>query len=63
MTTEKYSSGKKYGRKIVIRGYIPEEYYKALKEFAPQYETRWESTVLRRVIFEWVEMQKNKKGS
>lgn len=60
MPSEKYSAGKRHGQKIVVRALIAEDTYEALKKFAPAYEERWESTLLRRIIHEWLEAQKNK---
>lgn len=58
MPSRKYSSGKQRGDTILFRGFVPKDHFEAVKKYFSEYET--ESNMLRRVIYEWLEMQKKK---
>lgn len=55
-----YSESKKRGDQILIKAFIPKSMFEELQKHAPTYEKKWQSMVLRRVIFEWLEAQKKK---
>lgn len=58
---KEYSDSKKRGDQILIKAFIPNSMFEELQKYAPPYEKKWQSMVLRKVIFEWLEVQKNKK--
>jgi predicted DNA-binding protein (UPF0278 family) len=51
---------KLFGNNVRVQIYVPPAIYAELKKFAPEYETRWEAAVFRRIIHEWLETQKKK---
>lgn len=48
--------------KVRITTYIPRYIYDLIKKDAPIYQSQWESELFRRIIFEWLGMQKKGKS-
>jgi hypothetical protein len=49
------------GKKVNVQTYLDPKTYEELKKFARPYEARWEASLLRQVIYEWLEMKAKQK--